>query len=404
MSDTVQTQAAYRFPTVDASGRLSNIQLPETIEARLCVLSDIDSVLSQQVLYAGELAAPTDKLYLRRGDGITAGGTILANGNCYIENSVFSSPTIISFTSLSGSGMASFAPISIIPSQNLYFQVHNSGELFKYDGLWTSTLNFTDSSSSVTSITVNSVVGAVSINFGSYANLTSTSFSVLKICAGDFRINGASTNQTTLDLPQLVVIGGSFNPIGNNITTLNIPLLKSIGSSFSPTAMTNLINLNIPSLRYVIGSFSPGGSISNNMNSLVTINAPVLEYAGSIVLGLMSSLTTVNLPSLVTVNGAITITSSATGSNLTDFTLGSNLKYIGGNITITGQKLTSSSVENILVKLAALDGTNGTTTYGTGRTINLSGGTSSGISALTTNASNARTTLLARGVTITLNA
>jgi hypothetical protein len=117
----------------------------------------------------------------------------------------------------------------------------------------------------------------------------------------------------------------------------------------------------------------------------------------------MSSLTTVSFPSLVTVNGLINITSSATGSNLTNFSIGSGLKHIGGNVTITGQKLTAASIENILVRLAALDGTSSTISYETGRTVNLSGGTSSGLSALTTNASNARATLLARGVTVTLN-
>lgn len=403
MVNEILPQAVSRFPTVDASGKLTNAQLPETIEARLCVLNDTDSVLSQQLLYTGELASPTDKPYLRRGDGVTLGGIILANGNAYIENNVPSSPPIIGFTT-TGSGLASFPPVSVIPSQNFYFQVNNSGELFKYDGLWTGSLNFTDTSNAITSITLNNVVGATSISFASYSNLVSVSMPSLKICVGDFRNNASSANQTTLDLPALVVVGGGFNPTGNNITTLNIPLLKSVGSTFSPIAMTNLVNFNIPSLKYVIGSFSPGGFSGSNMNSVITINASSLEFVGSIALGLMSSLTTLSFPSLVTINGIITITSSTTGSNLTDFSMGSNLKHVGGNITITGQKLTAASIENILVRLAALDGTNGTISYGTGRTVNLSGGTSSGLSALTTNASNARATLLARGVTVTLNA
>jgi hypothetical protein len=396
------TRSTYRLSgTLD--GRLTNAQLPETVEARLCVLNDTDSVLSQQLLYPGELAAPTDKNYLRRGDGITSGGTILANGNTYIENNVPSSPSIIGFTT-NGSGLASFSSISVIPSQNFYFQVNNSGELFKYDGLWTGALNFSDGFSTIVSITVNNVIGATSVSFVSYSNLVSVSMPSLKICTGDFRNNSSSANQTILDLPSLVVVGGGFNPTGNNITTLNIPLLKSVGSNFSPNGMTNLVNFNISSLKYVIASFSPGGSLGSNMNSVITINASSLEFAGSISLGTMSSLTTVSFPSLVTVNGLINITSSATGSNLTNFSIGSGLKHIGGNVTITGQKLTAASIENILVRLAALDGTSSTISYETGRTVNLSGGTSSGLSALTTNASNARATLLARGVTVTLNA
>jgi hypothetical protein len=397
------TRSTYRLSgTLD--GRLTNAQLPETVEARLCVLNDTDSVLSQQLLYAGELATPTDKLYIRRGDGVTVGGTILANGNSYIENSISSSPPLISSTLISGSGLSSFNPISIIPSQNFYFQVNNSGELFKYDGLWIGFTSFNDASSAIASITINNVIGASSILFNTYSNLLAIYAPSLKICAGDLRSNSASPNQTILDLPSLVVVGSNFGPTGNNITTLNIPLLKSVGGSFSPSGMTNLINFNIPSLKYVIGSFSPGGSFGANMNSVITINATSLEFVGSIVLGSMSSLTTLSFPSLITINGAMTITSAATGSNLTNFSIGLGLKYVGGNVTITGQKLTAASIENILVRLAALDGTNGTTSYGTGRTVNLSGGTSSGLSTLTTNASNARATLLARGVTVTLNA
>lgn len=396
------TRSTYRLSgTLD--GKLSNDQLPDTIEARLCVLHDTDSVLSQQLLYPGELAAPTDKLYIRRGNGVTVGGTILANGNAYIENDLPSSPPIIGFTT-NGSGLASFSPVSVVASQNFYFQVSNSGELFKYDGLWTGALNFSDGISTITSITVNNVIGATSVSFAGYSNLVSVSMPSLKICTGDFRNNSSSENQTILDLPSLVVVGAGFNPTGNNITTLNIPLLKSVGSIFSPTGMTNLVNFNIPSLKYVIKSFSPGGPSGSNMNSVITINASSLEFVGSISLGSMASLTTVSFPSLVTVNGVINITSSATGSNLTNFSIGSGLTHIGGNVTITGQKLTAASVENILVRLAALDGTSSTISYGTGRTVNLSGGTSSGLSALTTNASNARAVLLARGVTVTLNA
>jgi hypothetical protein len=77
---------------------------------------------------------------------------------------------------------------------------------------------------------------------------------------------------------------------------------------------------------------------------------------------------------------------------------------VGGNVTITNQRLTLPSVENILIRLAALDGTSGTTLYGAGRTVNLSGGTSAGVAALGPAASGARAALLARTVTVTMNA
>jgi len=66
---------------------------------------------------------------------------------------------------------------------------------------------------------------------------------------------------------------------------------------------------------------------------------------------------------------------------------------------MTGMKLDQASVDGILVSLAALDGTNGTTAYSS-KTINLSGGTSSAPSAT---GLAARTVLLARSCTVTTN-
>ena len=68
------------------------------------------------------------------------------------------------------------------------------------------------------------------------------------------------------------------------------------------------------------------------------------------------------------------------------------------NIQVVGCALTAQSVENILVAL-----NNGSVASGLSGTLNLSGGTSSGASALTPAAAAARTSLIAKGYTITLN-
>jgi hypothetical protein len=387
----------------DENGKLTNAQLPDTIQARLCVLNDTDAVLSQQLLFSGELAAPTDRSYLRKGDGATIGGQIIANGNSYIENNI--NQPIVSLQTLAGSGAYFTDSFTVTPSQKIYFQVGNSGDYLSYDGLWTSK-GFASfpGSASVTSMTINSVVGGT-LTFPSYENLTAIYCPSYKF-ATEFRLFVNISTLNLIDLPQLEG-ANSLIFIGNSITTLNIPLLK-YANSINMTQMTNFVNLNIPLLKYV-GGFVIGGSFGTNMNSLVTLNAPSLEFLGSLTTGggspaALTSLTTINFPALKILNGAISITSTVTGANVTNFTFGSGLLHVGGNITITGQKLTSASVENILVRLAALDGTNGTIVFGSGRTINLSGGTSVGQSALTTAANNARTTLVNRGVSVTLNA
>jgi hypothetical protein len=82
---------------------------------------------------------------------------------------------------------------------------------------------------------------------------------------------------------------------------------------------------------------------------------------------------------------------------------GTGLRNVNGNLTVTGQALSIPSVENILVRLAALDGTSGTTIYGGGRSVALQGGTSAGSGVLTPTASAARIVLTGRSVTVTLN-
>jgi len=82
-------------------------------------------------------------------------------------------------------------------------------------------------------------------------------------------------------------------------------------------------------------------------------------------------------------------------------TLGTGLKQVGaclGNIIITSACLCQSSVDDILIRLACLDGTNGTIPF-CGRTVCITGGSSTPSAAGIT----ARTTLIARGNTVCVN-
>jgi hypothetical protein len=112
-------------------------------------------------------------------------------------------------------------------------------------------------------------------------------------------------------------------------------------------------------------------------------------------------LTGFSLPAITGIGGNIDIFS--TGLNFSGLFFGTGLRNVNGNVTVTGQALSIPSVENILVRLAALDGTSGTTIYGAGRSVALQGGTSAGSGVLTPAASAARVVLTGRSVVVRLN-
>jgi hypothetical protein len=80
-----------------------------------------------------------------------------------------------------------------------------------------------------------------------------------------------------------------------------------------------------------------------------------------------------------------------------------NIRHLRDGVALTGNALSVTSVENILATLVGLDGTNGTSIYGKGKTVNLSGGTSAGLAALSAAAIANKDALIARGCTVTLN-
>jgi hypothetical protein len=119
----------------------------------------------------------------------------------------------------------------------------------------------------------------------------------------------------------------------------------------------------------------------------------------------MAALTSISIPIIerigtTTTSGSVIALTSGTAA-LTTFQLPSTLKQIGngaGNVVITSAALNQASVDSILVQLAALDGTNGTTLFST-RTVTITG-TSSTPSAT---GLAAKATLVARGCTVTTN-
>ena len=261
--------------------------------------------------------------------------------------------------------------------------------------------NYTEPSyltSGVTSLTFDDITG---LHNGFYltnlTSLTSLSAPLLKYIGG-LSIN-ATPSCTTINLPELEINNGALSLVGMaGLTTLNLPKLKYQGgiitnstntlsslASFSMPlceywggnfTITNglLTTISLPSLKVMMGTFVPLdlGTTSLDLSSL--------QYTASDFTPRLASLTSISLPSIISMGKAPVITAMP---NLTTFALGSTLKQmspLATNFTITGAALTEASVDDILVKLSLLDGTNGTSLM-SGKTINLSGGTSAAPSA-----------------------
>lgn len=134
------------------------------------------------------------------------------------------------------------------------------------------------------------------------------------------------------------------------------------------------------------------------MPSVESISFPELTdvEAPGISIYTMVALTTVLLPALVNVDS---IQFSLQTPNLSVFTLGTGvLKSVAGNIVLTSCALDQTSVNNLLIALAALDGTDGTTLY-SGHTVAITGTSAAPTGAGAT----AKATLISAGNSVTTN-
>ena len=182
-------------------------------------------------------------------------------------------------------------------------------------------------------------------------------------------------NMTSFSAPDTIYLDLAAY-YGGGATSILFPKVEVIvGQGFSLSSFTNLTEMNLPELKFVNSNFS----ISN-----------------------CTALTTFTMPNLIGWLYSGTINFSGC-SSLANFTLGTvgilKVCKING-LGLTDCSLTQTSVDNLLVLLASLDGTNGTTVYGAGKTIYI-GGTNSAPSPTGLAAIN---TLTARGVMVFYNA
>ena len=322
----------------------------------------------------------------------------------------------------------------------------DSGSVYTARGIWIDSFsgnaNYLDNGSQ--SLQVSNVVGSLGISISSYQSLTSVSFPELLIVNGNFSLSSLNS-LTNLSLPKLSVVSQTFNPQNaSSLTTLSLPELVH-ALNFTPSNMGALTSISIPKLKKV-GTFNPSSmavlttlslpelveaaSIGlNNMASLTTFSIPklssivndiqvsgltllttlsfpeVIDIGSLVAISTSPALTTVSFPKVEVIAGKTTAGNAISFSNgtdsLTTFTLSPTLKRVGsngGNVIFTSCSLNQASVDGILVRLAALDGT-GVTTAFSNRTVTITG------TSATPSATGlaAKATLVARGCTVNHN-
>lgn len=218
-------------------------------------------------------------------------------------------------------------------------------------------------------------------------------------------------------------------PFGFAGISLSAGTVSSTTGIVSPTAFTEIATGGrvsyVASTSTVVRTLGTGGNISltteGSTGSVLTFNnvvgdgitISVQDSGGGLAKIENISSTSISFtgPNITTIDGFLCGPNASgnciTNNNLspslttvTNFSInpppvpGSNWGFIG----IRGAALTAASVEEILVSVDSV-----ITGFG-GGTINLSGGTSSGVAALTAAAAAARTSLTGKGWTITLNA
>jgi hypothetical protein len=246
--------------------------------------------------------------------------------------------------------------------------------------------------------------GALQIALGSMGKVT-----------GDLNISiGAAA--TVLDLSELVEVTGAFIPnTMAALTSLKVHKLKKTGI-FRPEVMAGLTWLDLPELE------TTSHFAFNTMAALVTVNVPKFKTTGLVDLWQLAALTELNFDALVTASMGFRVAVAAAlvavrlpliehlGTNnlfysisldngtvaMTTLDIGPNLKRVDGAVTLTSCALDQTSVNNTIIRLAALDGTNGTTIY-QGKQVTITGTTF----APTGDGLTAKQTLQARGCTVT---
>lgn len=202
---------------------------------------------------------------------------------------------------------------------------------------------------------------------------------------------------TAIDGTALVSVGGTLNA-GDGGDTAVLTMVESIDVSSLVSVSGNVQMSVVPSLTSLVMSSLAiaGGIVISGNESLISMDVSLLNSLGNF-LTIESNpfLTVLDLSSLASIDGNFNVNNN---SSLISIDV-SALLDVSGNFSASSNDLHQASVDAVLVKLASLDGSGGTTLY-ENRQVNLSGGTNAapGSSGLT-----AKATLEGRGCTLNVN-
>ena len=232
-------------------------------------------------------------------------------------------------------------------------------------------------------------------NFSIPTTVNKVFFPSLKYILGqnNFGFSPSGIGLNEISMPELEYIDQTITiPNMSTLTSFALPKLKIGGITNSNLFLTTLSLPEVTQLSYT----------DSNTTPTTSYNFPKLKILRSLnITGTKNSLTTISLPIVEWVTSTSGITFPSSAPALTSFTFGSSLKGYGSfttNFVTTSNSLNQASVDNILISLAKLDGTNGTALL-SGRTITITG------SSATPSAAGliAKATLVSRACTVTTN-
>lgn len=219
------------------------------------------------------------------------------------------------------------------------------------------------------------------LNFMVCPTLETISAPSLIVCYGGMDFYNC-TNLKTMDFPNLIAVNNNSNISfgGNpNLTNVNFPLLEgtpTLNITTSDPGITGFRQSMFPSLRKA--SFNVG----YNYLPSFEIDFPLLTDLTNVINGGSGcNLTNINLPNLVNMYYQITLSYFSILTNVILGSVGITKTWGGpttGNPYIDFQycALTQTSIDNLLMVMASIDGTNGTTAVYSG-SMYLNGGMNS---------------------------
>ena len=308
----------------------------------------------------------------------------LAANRTWTINAGLEAPTVTITPAFPSSAIQNlFVPSAFKFNGNTYTSTKYGSDIFNDIQIGLAANNY--QTNKITAFSTNAqVLGNVSISSSNFhSTLTSLSLpSVIYVGQSAFlgSLSIASDSYlTTFNMPNLVA-SGMFSLGGNQLSSFDFSSLEYVANGFQITYVSTGVLISFPSLISANNAFSVYGFQSD---SLSFPNLKYLGYTVNIQVTAGANPQTLNFDSLE----YITNTFDISMSNLTSFSLPS-LKYMANSYSASFYtSLDQTSVDNVLVAFAALDGTAGTTLWNSG-TINIAGSnatpSATGLAAIST--------------------